>query len=153
MLDRGRTISHKSTNFLIAELHDVHLTRYIRLLMAILFLTTALFGTVANANATCEGEPGSLAGDDGGHGHDHSAPSAAAHAHQDITKSDEKLAFDGGTDNVVTACHANAGCPGCVLSFGASLPSNKVTTIAFRHMVIEGKSTEPDSSLRPPKFS
>lgn len=131
----------------------MQLTRYIRLLMAILFLTTASFGTVANAHGLCEGTPGALADDESSHRHDHAAPSPAAHAHQDVTNSQEKLAFDGGADNVVTVCHGNAGCPGCTLSSGASLPSNEATTIAFRHTAIEGNSTEPDSSLRPPKFS
>jgi hypothetical protein len=127
-----------------------------RTLMAILFLTTASLGTAANAHALCTETPGSSSGHKFDHEHDHAnqdlGSSASTHSHKNIKKSQVKTDFDGSA-NMITVCHGNAGCPGCVLAAGASIRSTNGIAIAFRHSAIEGNSTDPDSSLRPPKFS
>jgi hypothetical protein len=123
------------------------LARFIRLALAILFLTATTISVVADAHAACELDTGVSDQAD----HSHPAPTSSHH-HSEEPTADEGGAVDDAAAAGVT-CHGTAGCPGCVSASGPTLPSPSATLIVFRPTAESGQSAEPDSQLRPPKFS
>ena len=123
------------------------LSRLIRLALAVLFVASTTLSVVASAHAACEENTG-IDSSQAAHNH---TPTAAA-SHHDESGGDDGGSMDD-SSRAGTTCHGNAGCPGCVPVTAPALPLLSVTAIAFRPAAESGQSAEPDTRLRPPKFS
>lgn len=160
-LDEVATISHNDPIVSVVIEIGVRLAslRFIRLLLACLFVVTASADAVAAVFDLCGNAHAQTSNE-----HRH----ADTTAHQDtaddagvvvtstiddmVPSNDTKS--DGVNQGLVSTCHSNAaGCPGCIAPADMALAMPGSDSIVFPHLSVSGDSADLHGDLRPPKLS
>lgn len=133
--------------------------RFIRLLLACLFVVTASADAVAAISNLC-GTAHAQTGSEHAHAHPTShqdtaddAGAVVASTIDDIVPSNDTKS-DGVNQGLVSTCHSNAaGCPGCIAPADMALATPGSDSIVFPHLSVSGDSADLHGDLRPPKLS
>jgi hypothetical protein len=128
------------------------MNRVLRLIIALAFLASGMFGAMAEAHALCEQATNTQHAQ-----HEHDIPSGtfSLHADADVAEKDPSgLWPDGAAGDPEASCHTGGlGCPGCVTPQEQGLLSPVTMKDVFHHTAISGQSAELTANRRPPKLS
>jgi hypothetical protein len=133
--------------------------RFLRLLLALLFIVTASADALAAVSDLCLTAHARTSG-----GHAHAGPAAHEHATDeastvlagaaDAAEPSSSTNPDDMNQGIASLCHSNAaGCPGCIAPADLALIAPASDSIVFPHLSVSGDSADLHGNLRPPKLS